>query len=103
VIKDSQKALLTELVKLQAEANTAANTPRPTQPFWTPKGDMSDYLTYKSFTNKFEYFVAKIHNNVDRLTLLLTLFKGNAYDMIKNLMLEDPNCKVATDKLKHSI
>ena len=49
---ESQKSLLVELNKNQEAANRAVTGPKPTQPFYHPKSDMSDYLTYKSFIKK---------------------------------------------------
>ena len=75
---ETQKSLLVELNKNQAAATKAATGPKPTQPFFHPKGDMSDYLAYKSFMKKFEYFVISVDKFVDRLWWLLSSVKGDA-------------------------
>ena len=85
--------------KNQAAATKAATGPKPIQPFFHPKGDMSDYLAYKSFIKKFEYFVINVEQLVDKLWWLLSSVKGDAYELIKNLSLEATNYQVALDKL----
>ena len=96
---ETQKSLLIELNKNQAAATKAATGPKPIQPFFHPKGDMSDYLAYKSFIKKFEYFVINVEQLVDKLWWLLSSVKGDAYELIKNLSLEATNYQVALDKL----
>ena len=96
----TQKSLLIELNKNQAAATKAATGPKPTQPFFHPKGDMSDYLSYKSFIKKFDYFSVNVVKNVDKLWWLLSSVKGDAYELIKNLSLEGINYQVALDKLQ---
>ena len=54
VTAESQKTVLQSLIQVQTEANAVANSPKPVQPFWTSKDNMSDYLSYKSFVKKFE-------------------------------------------------
>ena len=97
---DSQKAVLKNLIEVQKEANAVANSPKPVQPFWTPKGDMTDYLSYKSFVKKFDYFVTNTPKDIDKLNWLMSSVKGNAYEMIKHLTLEDANYEIAKEKLK---
>ena len=96
----AQKSLLIELNKNSAAATKAATGPKPTQPFFHPKGDMSDYLAYKSFIKKFEYFSVNVEFFFDKLWWLLSSVKGDAYELIKNLSLEGINYQVALDKLK---
>ena len=97
---ESQKSLLVELNKNQEAANRAVTGPKPTQPFYHPKSDMSDYLTYKSFIKKFEYFTVNVNKQVDKLWWLLSSVKGDAYESIKNLSLEESNYEVALERLK---
>ena len=100
---ESQKAVLKNLIKVKTEANAVANSPKPVQPFWTPKGDMTDYLSYKSFVKKFDYFVTNTPKDIDKLNWLMNSVKGTAYEMIKYLTLEDANYEIAKEKIKESI
>ena len=79
------------MIKVQTEANAVANSPKTLQPFWTPKGDINDYLGYKSFIKKFDYFVSNTPKETDKLNWLLSSVKGNVYEKIKHLALEDTN------------
>ena len=95
----SQKSLLTELSKNQAAATKAATGPKPSQPFFHSKGDATDYLAYKSFIKKFEYFTVSVENDVDKLWWLFSSIKGNAYELIKYLSLEEENYNIALERL----
>ena len=61
---------------------------------------MSDYLSYKSFIKKFEYFTVNVDKQVDKLWWLLSSVKGDAYESIKNLSLEESNYEVALKEIK---
>ena len=61
---------------------------------------MSDYLSYKSFVKKFEYFVSNTPKDTDKLNWLLNSVKGSAYELIKHFTLEDANYQLAKDALK---
>ena len=95
----SQKLLLTELSNNQAAATKAATGPKPSQPFFHSKGDATDYLAYKSFIKKFAYFTVSVENDVDKLWWLFSSVKGDAYELIKTLSLEDANYNVALQRL----
>ena len=100
VAKDAQQAkLLTELSKNQVAATAAVSGPKPIQPSFFPKNEISDYLLYKSFIKKFEYFTTNVASNVDKLNWLFFCVKGEAFEQIKNLTLEDANYQIALDKL----
>ena len=94
-----QDKLLTELSKNQVAATAALSGPKPVQPSFHPKGEKSDYLLYKSFIKKFEYFTTNVASNVDKLNWLFFCVKGDAFELIKTLTLEDANYKIALDKL----
>ena len=55
----------TDTAKKQVDAITAAKGPRPTQPSFAPKGEHSDYLEFKAFTQKFSYFTKDVKDNKD--------------------------------------
>ena len=95
----AQKLLLTELSNNQAAATKAATGPKPSQPFFHSKGDVTDYLAYKSFIKKFEYFTISVEKDVDKLWWLSSSIKGDAYELIKTLSLEEANYKIALDRL----
>ena len=94
-----QDKLITELSKNQMAATAAVSGPKPVQPTFLPKGEISDYLFYKGFIKKFEYFTRNVARNVDTLNWLFQCVKGDAFELIKNLTLEDVNYKIALDKL----
>ena len=97
--RKDQKSLLTELSNNQAAATKAATGPKPSQPFFHSKGDATDYLAYKSFIKKFEYFTISVENDVDKLWWLFSSIKGDAYELIKYLSLEEANYNIALERL----
>ena len=90
----------TEMSKKQVEAINASKGPKPVQPTFTPKGDVSDYLTFKNFLENFTYFVQNVPNNKDKLQWMLSSVKGDAYQIIKGLSLNADNYRVAKEKLE---
>ena len=73
------------MIQVQTEANAVANAPKPVQPFWTPKEDSTDYLSYKSFVKKFDYFVTNTPKETDKLNWLLNSVKGNVMKLLNIL------------------
>ena len=98
---------LTDLGKKQAvtskqhvEALASSKGPKPTQPHFEPKGDAQDYLNYKNFLNKFEYFVKSVSDKKDKLQWLMSSVQGDAFESIKNFTLDDNNYDAAILKLE---
>ena len=98
---------LTDLGKKQAltskqhvEALASSKGPKPTQPHFEPKGDAQDYLNYKNFLNKFEYFVKSVSDKKDKLQWLMSSVQGDVFESIKNFTLDDNNYDAAILKLE---
>ena len=85
--------------KKQAEALQSAKGPKPVQPIFSPKGDVSDFLAFKNFQDNFNYFVKNVPEPKDKLKWLITSVKGDAYEQVKGLSLEARNYDVAVNKL----
>ena len=88
-----------EASKRQADALVIARGPKVKQPEFEPKGDINDYLSYKDFKSKFQYFTKDIIDDKDRLQFLLSSVKGAAYEAIKGLTINQANFAVALNKL----
>ena len=86
--------------KKQAEALQSAKGPKPVQPIFSPKGDLGDYLNFKNFKDNFNYFVRNVPENKDKLKWLMSSVKGDAYEQIKGLSLENNNFDIAVTKLE---
>ena len=90
----------TEVAKLQVDAITASKGPKPVQPIFSPKGNTSDYLEFRSFSSKFQYFTKDISDDKDKLQWLLSSVRHEAYESLKGLTLEASNFEVAWSKLE---
>ena len=87
VLEDLCKQLADGQLKIgesmvQHGKNTSA--PRPTQPFFTPKGVPADYQEFRSFLAKFEFFVRHIDSPKEKLQWLQSVCRGLAYNCIKS-------------------
>ena len=90
----------TEVAKMQVDAITASKGPKPVQPIFSPKGNTSDYLEFRSFSSKFQYFTKDITDDKDKLQWLLSSVRHEAYESLKGLTLEASNFEVAWSKLE---
>ena len=115
--------VLAQLVKCQTDATTAATAqqianasqhketidtltkhgtagPRATQPYFVPKNNESDFLSYRDFIQRFEFFALKFTDAV-KLQWLQSSVKGDAAPLVKHLSLSDGNYAVAKGKLEN--
>ena len=89
-----------EASKKQTDALVVSKGPETKQPEFSPVGNSADYLEYKAFLAKFNYFVKDVSDDRDKLQSLITSLKGTAYEAIKGLTLNARNYEVALEKLK---
>ena len=99
-------ASLTEIGKGQSETSkrhvdllAISKGPKPVQPTFHPKGEVSDYLVYKNFIDRFDYFIKDVTDPKDRQQWFLTSVKGDAFEAIKGLTINASNYDVARGKL----
>ena len=111
VVKDPQHGEVLDKLIEQLSANqqqlTAAitdsskkkNAPRPQQPIFTPRHSDEDYLNFKSFLAKFDFFVKSVEDHGEKLQWLQASLKGTAYETVKGYSLEPANYALARTAL----
>merc|ERR1712002_1331877 len=93
--------LVKTLVNQLKSHATSRLGPKATQPKFKPKGNDSDYVEFKDFLSKFDFFTAKCSSNLERLQWLKTSVEGEAAGLIKHLSLSEDNYQIALDKLNN--
>ena len=77
------------------DSSKKRNAPRPQQPIFAPKNTDDDYLQFKAFLQKFDFFVKSIEDGAEKLQWLQNSVKGSAYESIKGLSLQPANYGIA--------
>ena len=60
-----------------------------------PKQSDEDYLNFKSFLSKFDFFVKSVEDDAEKLQWLQASLKGTAYETVKGYSLEAANFALA--------
>ena len=87
----NQKQLTTAIT----DSSKKKNAPRPQQPIFSPKHSDEDYLNFKSFLSKFDFFVKSVEDDAEKLQWLQASLKGTAYETVKGYSLEAANFALA--------
>ena len=87
----NQKQLTTAI----KDSSKKKNAPRPQQPIFSPKHSDEDYLNFKSFLAKFDFFIKSVEDDAEKLQWLQSSLKGSAYETVKGYSLEPANYALA--------
>ena len=77
------------------DSSKKRNAPRPQQPMFVPKNSDEDYLNFKSFLEKFDFFVKSVEDDGKKLQWLQNSLKGSAYECVKAYSLQPANYALA--------